>query len=517
MKITLSVLAAGLSGRFKVLSVNTSGTENITGAGMYDLVKKEFIPGFVYVAKDCIPDLPNECCSIIIGSLEIFPAKKCILISDDADPYDVWEYVSALINRLIQGYQKMLHAVMKGVRLQEFVGIFNTIIRSPLVIFDECLKVLASIEGTNCYDSPFYINISGRRYLNVQKLLDFHGQNRMDDVWNSTVSIRKTMKLSFPPLPRSYIVNNAYCGSEYLATIVIVDEDNKFDHMLFPLVDIFAECVGKIIKSEKLQINRGCNSDEAFYEKVLRGEFQDKDTIIRALTFRGINPETPCRVCVIKNRSNKCHYYNRILYCSQILSKLLNKSSVVPIDNEIVVVTIYHGQKSYDDKVISQFLDILEKHDLVCGVSNICQDFFSLREYYKQASFVAGLEWWSDTCSRIRKYENAISHHVIAEFARYNEVKACIHPLISLLIEWDRANGTDYMNILDVYLSCDRNVSACSKELFIHRTTMYYYIDKIFSIIGDVDLDDAKLRFDLLLSIKLSRFAALSENASSIS
>jgi len=73
------------------------------------------------------------------------------------------------------------------------------------------------------------------------------------------------------------------------------------------------------------------------------------------------------------------------------------------------------------------------------------------------------------------------------------------------------------MNILDVYLSCDRNVSACSKELFIHRTTMYYYIDKIFSIIGDVDLDDAKLRFDLLLSIKLSRFAALSENASSIS
>ena len=51
-----------------------------------------------------------------------------------------------------------------------------------------------------------------------------------------------------------------------------------------------------------------------------------------------------------------------------------------------------------------------------------------------------------------------------------------------------------------MYLRLDQNVLQTSKELYVHRSTVFYRLERIQKLIG-VDLENGKERLKLLISI----------------
>lgn len=70
------------------------------------------------------------------------------------------------------------------------------------------------------------------------------------------------------------------------------------------------------------------------------------------------------------------------------------------------------------------------------------------------------------------------------------------------LKEQDEKNHTEYMQTLKVYLEQHLSATQAVRELFIHRSTFLYRLEKIKEILQS-DLEDAEEIFYLELSFRL--------------
>ncbi|BCI80598.1 transcriptional regulator [Mycolicibacterium sp. TY66] len=85
-----------------------------------------------------------------------------------------------------------------------------------------------------------------------------------------------------------------------------------------------------------------------------------------------------------------------------------------------------------------------------------------------------------------------------------DELDALIHPGVAALLAEGR---DDLIQTLEAYLSSGGDARRAADTMHLHRSTLYYRLEKITQALGDdvTDLTDGEARFDLMLSIRLAR------------
>ena len=68
--------------------------------------------------------------------------------------------------------------------------------------------------------------------------------------------------------------------------------------------------------------------------------------------------------------------------------------------------------------------------------------------------------------------------------------------------KYDEENNTELLHTLNVYLSLERNALQTANTLFIHRSTLFYRLERIQKL-TKLNLDDAKIRLVLQLSFAM--------------
>lgn len=94
---------------------------------------------------------------------------------------------------------------------------------------------------------------------------------------------------------------------------------------------------------------------------------------------------------------------------------------------------------------------------------------------------------------------------LLAESYGRTNLREMIHPGILSLIEQGRE---DLVHTLEVYLANGGDAREAATRLYLHRSTMYYRLDKLTRAIGE-DLGGGEIRFALTLSIRLAHLAGL--------
>ena len=77
------------------------------------------------------------------------------------------------------------------------------------------------------------------------------------------------------------------------------------------------------------------------------------------------------------------------------------------------------------------------------------------------------------------------------------------HPALRILNAYDQANRTELYRTLHCYLTNERNYDRTAEQMFIHRNTVKYRIERVAELTG-VDLAEPEQRMLLLLSYALS-------------
>ena len=80
--------------------------------------------------------------------------------------------------------------------------------------------------------------------------------------------------------------------------------------------------------------------------------------------------------------------------------------------------------------------------------------------------------------------------------------KLFIDRYLAPLIKQEGSKGVNLIHTLKVYLENNGNIKKTAEQLFIHRSTLQYRLDRIASIL-EVDLSDAEEIFNLMLALKL--------------
>ncbi|MEH7226050.1 helix-turn-helix domain-containing protein [Bacillus sp. JJ1566] len=70
------------------------------------------------------------------------------------------------------------------------------------------------------------------------------------------------------------------------------------------------------------------------------------------------------------------------------------------------------------------------------------------------------------------------------------------------MIFYSEGKTTDLLNTLHAFLQNNGNIKNTAEELFIHRSSLLYRIEKIESLL-DIQLSDAEVRFNLMMAFKL--------------
>lgn len=138
------------------------------------------------------------------------------------------------------------------------------------------------------------------------------------------------------------------------------------------------------------------------------------------------------------------------------------------------------------------------------GESNPFQSLYNIRTYYRQAMMALDIGLLEKPKEWIYPFSGITLEYMFRKAEEEFAPEELLSPIIYRLQEYDKANHTDYLNTLKVYLQNNQNAVQTAKDLFIHRGTILYRIRRICEI-GQTELSDADELLHLYLSLRLMR------------
>ena len=128
---------------------------------------------------------------------------------------------------------------------------------------------------------------------------------------------------------------------------------------------------------------------------------------------------------------------------------------------------------------------------LKMGASSEIHDFMLVPQGYIQASAALDLGR--------KSFNDYLLEYLLKKGREEIPPQLLCSEKLLLLKKYDDKNKTDLYNTVKVYLELERNILQTAKELYIHRSTLFYRLERIRKIAG-IDFEDSRERLGLRLS-----------------
>ena len=196
------------------------------------------------------------------------------------------------------------------------------------------------------------------------------------------------------------------------------------------------------------------------------------------------------------------------------LEPLFPNSNMTVYQRDLIIL----AKKNHHQQTLTldyeKFTQLLSNYRAYAAVGNYSKFLLSLHSLYVQtkAALPLGMVFRESEEERVFLYEKYSIYHMVAlcadafynTYHNKNLIYLC-HPALIALERYDKKYGNNLKDVLYLYLTNDRNSAKTAKDLFIHRNTMLYKINKIEEIIGQ-SLDDHLLRERLLFSFHVLEY-----------
>lgn len=163
-----------------------------------------------------------------------------------------------------------------------------------------------------------------------------------------------------------------------------------------------------------------------------------------------------------------------------------------------------------------EFHALLERNHAYAMVTNPSQWLRGVRVLYLQAFQIlpaaVAIRYQKEReqrCLRFDRYAPYYVIHLCEQSARKSmgtkDILYLCHASVLTLTRYDRAFNSNLRDVLFTYLMNDRSISETSRQMFMHRNTTIYKLNKIQELIGD-DLNNPYTRHQLVFSCMIIRY-----------
>ncbi len=140
--------------------------------------------------------------------------------------------------------------------------------------------------------------------------------------------------------------------------------------------------------------------------------------------------------------------------------------------------------------------------EIALGVSRPCRDYRFLPEAYGEAKEALEIGRKLNRIGCVYYFDELGVYQFLTKVRDMPEVKAYYQAVIGKLDNVEPSVRHDLVKTLEQYFTANGNVFKAAQGLFLHRNSMKYRLERIQEILG-VDLDDAEVRFNLQLALKI--------------
>lgn len=174
---------------------------------------------------------------------------------------------------------------------------------------------------------------------------------------------------------------------------------------------------------------------------------------------------------------------------------------------DALIAVLFPFNKTVDitETDLNQLNDIAKTENLIIGISNTFSRIGHFALHYAQAKAAIQLGERLSPKQCIYKYLDYQFYDLLSQIPSNSSIGKYCHPALTLLRKYDNDNATNLYYTLRAYLESGCNIKLTASNLFIHRNSMIYRLERIEEI-GRIDIRNIDTLFLLQISYAIDRF-----------
>lgn len=507
MRISQEILGRHLKNLFKfkeskILSSDLILERPMFYNGTFDSAQNKVYIGYGY---SFIPskNIDNNSLILSIGELKeksLLSSYNVLEFDKIISPFDLFNEIQNVFDIYDNWENKLQEILNESCSLKDMLDCSFKIFNNPISIFSADFSLI-------CYSSIIDTDPNLKHLANNNLVYKHSIALKLEPEFNShrdTVGV-----FTYPGYDAGlYILcTNIFDHGRYIYRIILSENIHKFYPSDSNLLEFFSNYIELMIKRLHTTNPSVGYTLDTLLCKILSGEIINPTFINKLLNefYWLSNHSYFCMNIKISTLDIQNFTVNSI--CKQIES-LIHGSCSIFYNNDIAVFINLTRFNGTIDDAMNKLVILLRDSYLKAGVSNTFIGLSELKYNYLQACIAL------DTGRRHKPYQWIYNFDDIANFYL---IECCTKELpfnlvcskkIIILINYDKKHDTDYYNTLRIYLQNNLNAVKSSNDLFIHRSTLLYRIQKIKELIN-IDFEDKQslLYFAISFSIwELSKF-----------
>lgn len=190
-----------------------------------------------------------------------------------------------------------------------------------------------------------------------------------------------------------------------------------------------------------------------------------------------------------------------------MLDQLSRKAIVSEIDTSFVLL-FSDVDKVRINNFSEQLIEFIDKKFTTLSFQITIGDevgrLNDLEKSYFQAFRILRINGNEVIRNRIKNFSDIGAYKVLLELDYNDVIENYIVETIEPLSEYDKLKGTDYVDVLSLYLQNNGKVNIVASMLFVHRNTINYKLKRIEEILK-CDLSDYPTRVNLTIAFMLQK------------
>ncbi len=445
---------------------------------------------------------------VVVGKADVsfFPENSPIVqVSDSCGFLEVLDVIQDTFEKYKKWDWDLQRALTSEKPLDEILMASMEIFQNPMFIHDTNFFILSSpryVPGMLIWDTD---PRTGCRMVPMSTINDF----KVDLEYLEGLSKKEPMIFSAEQRGYRILYTNLWCFGRYEGRILV----DELQSLIRPGHLYAMEYLGKFIeqcmqKKELCWLGIG-NEMEQFFSDLLSKKIQDKQQAMNYLQLLSWNLDDHYLCLQVITEQKDFRLVSSSVTLGQINAQISAGHAFLYEGSIVAIVNLTYGETT-PQKTCSELAIILREGLLKMGVSSVVKDFMLLPEAYEQAHIALDFGRASDSMYWYYYFQDYMLDYMIDCASKEVPLQLLCSAALHELKKYDAKNNTELYHTLQVFLRRERNVLQTSKELFIHRSTLAYRLERIQKITG-INLDDPKERLSLLIS-----YYMLEENGAKI-
>ncbi|KPU44403.1 purine catabolism regulatory protein [Oxobacter pfennigii] len=473
---------------------------------------QSFDPNTLYVgnASTLIKVLPVKCPAniLVIPDIDIGTNDlnkfnvNLIVLNKNENLMKVFNEVYKIITsqyEFVPLWEAMLKSFVNSKGVQDIIDIGYELLGNPislgdvngiLVAYKASAELLSELgwdvwveKGKVPYDSLDYIKFKR----------NFSMINESD----SPIHIKETGK--YEAITGKVVIDNNIEG--YLTVIGAKKPFKEYD---IDLVSLLCSVVSSELQKHKAFYKTNGTMLSFMITDLLDGKIKDDKRLEKMAKLLGLKLRGNLYVLTIslKQKNPELGYVNYLLDFFE--NTMIGAKSILYDDCIVILISNSKGNP-LSDETMNHLIEFMIKNDICGGLSRCFHDLIDMPYFYKQSLKAIELGMQRSSEEVFFTYEDNAIYHLLSSCSKQEDLEMICHPSLSMLIEYDKYNGTNYTHTLHTYLLNKGNLTDSANALHIHRTTMVYRYQKIQSLM-EIDLHNMNTMLHLYLSFIILRF-----------